>query len=1086
MEKRLGVKPNPASWILSGFCWQLSVKWLRSLYLFFTCFCFSALWLSTDASESRCQHEKTEFGVGLRSGGENHLRLLEGTPSLQLCWAACCQDSVCHAFWWLEGMCIQADCSRPRSCQTFRTDSSNSMLVFFKKFQTAAGLGYPPEEDEPHILGLGWSRVSWRRQNPPRAPLRPTVSSSDQQSLIRKLRKRDSPSEEVATHTVTQHSEMNDSKEVGDLNTSGSAEVHKAVVISSPLTTVLTAETPGWSKNVSVQPETSEDPGATPSTQHTKSPGRIQIVTPLPVAPSYSYATPTPQASFQSTSAPYPVIKELVVSAGKSVQITLPKNEVQLNAFVLQEPLEGETYTYDWQLITHPEDYSGEMEGKHSQILKLSKLTPGLYEFRVIVDGQNTHGEGYVNVTVKPEPRKNRPPVAIVSPQFQEISLPTTSTVIDGSQSTDDDKIVQYHWEELKGPLREEKISEDTAILKLSKLVPGNYTFSLTVVDSDGATSSTTASLTVNKAVDYPPVANAGPNQVITLPQNSIILFGNQSTDDHGITSYEWSLSPSSKGKVVEMQGVRTPTLQLSAMQEGDYTYQLTVTDTIGQQATAQVTVIVQPENNKPPQADAGPDKELTLPVDSTTLDGSKSSDDQKIISYLWEKTQGPDGVQLENANSSVATVTGLQVGTYVFTLTVKDERNLQSQSSVNVIVKEEMNKPPVAKITGSVVITLPTDTAELDGSKSSDDKAIVSYLWTRDEGSPAAGEVLNHSDHHPILFLSNLVEGTYTFHLHVTDAKGESDTDRTTVEVKPDPRKNNLVEIILDVNVSQLTERLKGMFIRQIGVLLGVLDSDIIVQKIQPYTEQSTKMVFFVQNEPPHQIFKGHEVAAMLKNELRKQKADFLIFRALEINTVTCQLNCSDHGHCDSFTKRCICDPFWMENFIKVQLRDGDSNCEWSVLYVIIASFVIVVALGILSWTVICCCKRQKGKPKRKSKYKILDATDQESLELKPTSRAAPTWWNQSKHLWGARLRTHSMLGTRASPLPSMLSRGIKQKGPMLSSSLMRSESELDSDDAIFTWPDREKGKLLHGQNGSVPNGQTPLKARSPREEIL
>ncbi|XP_054352301.1 dyslexia-associated protein KIAA0319-like protein homolog isoform X2 [Pongo pygmaeus] len=987
MEKRLGVKPNPASWILSGYYWQTSAKWLRTLYLFYTCFCFSVLWLSTDASESRCQQGKTQFGVGLRSGGENHLWLLEGTPSLQSCWAACCQDSACHVFWWLEGMCIQADCSRPQSCRAFRTHSSNSMLMFLKKFQTADDLGFLPEDDVPHLLGLGWNWASWR-QSPPRAALRPAVSSSDQQSLIRKLQKRGSPSE-VVTPIVTQHSKVNDSNELGGLTTSGSAEVHKAITISSPLTTDLTAELPGGPKNVSAQPEIPEGLATTPSTQQVKSSEKTQIAVPQPVAPSYSYGTPTPQASFQSTSAPYPVIKELVVSAGDSVQITLPKNEVQLNAYVLQEPPK--------------------------------------------------------------EPRKNRPPIAIVSPQFQEISLPTTSTVIDGSQSTDDDKIVQYHWEELKGPLREEKISEDTAILKLSKLVPGNYTFSLTVVDSDGATNSTTANLTVNKAVDYPPVANAGPNQVITLPQNSITLFGNQSTDDHGITSYEWSLSPSSKGKVVEMQGVRTPTLQLSAMQEGDYTYQLTVTDTIGQQATAQVTVIVQPENNKPPQADAGPDKELTLPVDSTTLDGSKSSDDQKIISYLWEKTQGPDGVQLENANSSIATVTGLQVGTYVFTLTVKDERNLQSQSSVNVIVKEEINKPPIAKITGNVVITLPTSTAELDGSKSSDDKGIVSYLWTRDEGSPAAGEVLNHSDHHPILFLSNLVEGTYTFHLKVTDAKGESDTDRTTVEVKPDPRKNNLVEIILDINVSQLTERLKGMFIRQIGVLLGVLDSDIIVQKIQPYTEQSTKMVFFVQNEPPHQIFKGHEVAAMLKSELRKQKADFLIFRALEINTVTCQLNCSDHGHCDSFTKRCICDPFWMENFIKVQLRDGDSNCEWSVLYVIIATFVIVVALGILSWTVICCCKRQKGKPKRKSKYKILDATDQESLELKPTSRT-----------------------------------GIKQKGLVLSSSLMHSESELDSDDAIFTWPDREKGKLLHGQNGSVPNGQTPLKARSPREEIL
>ncbi|KAM8790030.1 dyslexia-associated protein KIAA0319-like protein homolog isoform 1-T5 [Rhynchonycteris naso] len=1050
MEERLGVKPSSASWILSGFCWQTAVKWLRSLHLFYTCFCFSALWLSTDAGESRCEQVKTQFGVGLRSGGENHLRLLEGTRSLQACWAACCQEPTCHAFWWLEGMCLQADCRRPQSCRTFNTDSFNSILVFIKKFQTADDLGFPSEDGVPYILGQAWSRTSQRRQTPPRAPLRPALSPTDQQSLIRKLQKRESPSEEVKP-TVAQHSGVNDSKELGDPNTNGSEEVHKTVTTSNPLTTDLAGEIPGWSKKVSVQPEMSEDLSPTPSTQQAKSSGNIQISLPLPVTPSYSYATSTLHTSFQSTSTPYPVIKELVVSAGESVQITLPKNEVQLNAYVLQEPLKGENYTYDWQLITHPKDYSGEMEGKYSQFLKLSQLTPGLYEFKVIVAGQNSHGEGYVNVTVLPEPRKNRPPMAIVSPQFQEVSLPTTSTIIDGSQSTDDDKIVRYHWEELKGPLREEKISEDTAILKLSKLVPGNYTFSLTVVDSDGATNSTTASLTVNKAVDYPPVANAGPNQVITLPQNSITLFGNQSTDDHGITSYEWSLSPSSKGKVVEMQGVRTPILQLSAMQEGDYTYQLKVTDTIGQQSTAQVTVIVQPENNKPPQADAGPDKELTLPVDSTTLDGSKSSDDQKIISYLWEKTQGPDGVQLENANSSVATVTGLQVGTYVFTLTVKDERNLQSQSSVNVIVKEEMNKPPIAKITGNVVITLPTDTAELDGSKSSDDKGIVSYLWTRDEGSPAAGEVLNHSDHHPILLLSNLVEGTYMFHLKVTDAKGESHTDQTTVEVKPDPRRNDLVEIILDVSVSQLTERLKGMFIRQIGVLLGVLDSDIIVQKIQPYTEQSTKMVFFVQNEPPHQIFKGHEVAAMLKNELRKQKADFLVFRALEIYTVTCQLNCSDHGRCDSFTKRCLCDPFWMENFIKVQLRDGDSNCEWSVLYVIIACFVIVVALGTLSWTVLCCCKRQKGKPKRKSKYKILDATDQESLELKPTSRA-----------------------------------GIKQKGPVLSSSLMHSESELDSDDAIFTWPDREKGKLLHGQNGSVPNGQTPLKAKSPREEIL
>uniref|UniRef100_A0A8C8RAA8 KIAA0319 like n=1 Tax=Pelusios castaneus TaxID=367368 RepID=A0A8C8RAA8_9SAUR len=1128
MEKRLEAKCSISFWILSGHCLGKSAKWVGSLHLFYTCACLYALCSSTDASWNRavCQPEKILIGGHLRSWGYHQLRLLQGFHTAQSCQAACCQSPTCDAFWLLEKMCVQVSCTVPYRCQANRTDSSDSILVFLKKSKTTEhSLSFRPESNLETLLHklLGWStpvqarkrlrrsfqevlmqkqhlandrRGSLKRgapaipnsENAANKPAR-TLDSEPRTSLS-KIDPKDDPEsrpslemhgqqeytspEKIALqrgqdsreqkHKSPASPERNNMSGLSEPAGSGSlrvragmspSELSEWATFSSPMAAGLTAtskaEKPERSNSTSVQPLSIEEILPTLSTLQGKN-TKIQTVTAVPIGVPTNDSVTTAQAiPAPSPSTPAPVMKELVVSAGNNVQVTLPKNEVQLNAFVLPEPPTGTSYSYNWGLITHPKDYSGEMEGKHSQTLKLSKLTVGLYEFKVIVDGDNAHGEGYVNVTVNPKPRVNQPPVAIVSPQSQEISLPTTSTVIDGSQSTDDDKIVSFHWEELKGPLREEKVSTDTAILKLTNLVPGNYTFSLTVVDSDGASNSTTASLSVNKAVDYPPVANAGPNQVITLPQNSITLYGNQSTDDHSIVSYEWLLSPTSKGKVMEMQGVRTPILQLSAMQEGDYTYQLTVTDSAGHQSTAEVTVIVQPENNKPPKADAGPDKELTLPVDSTTLDGSKSSDDQKIVSFLWEKTRGPDGVKLENVNSSITTVTGLQVGTYEFTLTVKDERNLQSQSSVNVIVTEEMNKPPIAKIAGNVVVTLPTNTAALDGSKSWDDKGIVSYLWTRDEGSPAAGEVLNNSDHHPVLFLSNLVEGTYTFHLKVTDAKGESDADRTTVEVKADPRKNNLVELILDVNVSQLTERQKGMLIRQIGVLLGVLDSDITVQKIQPYTEQSTKMVFFVQNQPPHQIFKGHDVAWTLRSELRKQQSDFLIFRALEINTVTCQLNCSEHGRCNSFTKRCVCDPFWMENFIKVQMGDGESNCEWSVLYVTIASFVIVVAFGILSWTVICCCKRRKGKPKRKSKYKILDATDQESLELKPNLKA-----------------------------------GSRQKAQVLNTSLMHSESELDSDEAIFTWPDREKGKLLRSQNGSLRNGQVLPKPKNQREEIL
>ncbi|NWI17137.1 K0319 protein, partial [Crypturellus soui] len=731
-------------------------------------------------------------------------------------------------------------------------------------------------------------------------------------------------------------------------------------------------------------------------------------------------------------------VKELIVSAGDNVQVMLPKNEVELNAFVVPPPPTETAYSYEWSLISHPADYGGEMERRHSQTLKLSRLSVGLYAFKVTVSGENAFGEGFVNVTVKPALRVNQPPIAIASPKVQEVSLPTTSTFIDGSQSVDDMKIVSYHWEEIKGPLREQKASADTPVLHLSNLVPGNYTFRLTVIDSDGATNSTVASLTVSKPMDYPPIANAGPNQAVTLPQNFITLNGNQSSDDHEIVSYEWSLSPKSKGKVVAMQGVRTPYLQLSAMREGDYTFQLTVTDSARQRATAEVTLIVRPENNSPPVAVAGPDKELTFPVESTTLDGSKSQDDQGIVFYHWENISGPSSIQMENSDKAVATVSGLQVGTYRFRLTVKDQQGLSSASVLSVTVKEETNSPPRAHAGGKHVLVLPNNSVTLDGSRSADDQGIVSYLWIRDGQSPAAGDVIHGSDHEAVLQLTNLVEGIYTFHLKVTDAKGDSDVDTATVEVRPDPKRSGLVELILQVGVGQLSEQQKDTLVRQLAVLLNVLDSDIKVQKIQAYSDISTAVVFYVQNGHPSKVIKASDVSRTLHVQLLKEKADFLLFKVLRVDTAACLLKCSGHGHCDPITKRCICYQLWMENVIHSYLNDGESNCEWSILYVTVSAFILLMVTIGLAWFCVCCCKsRRRTKIRKKTKYTILDNIDeQERMELRPKY-------------------------------------GIKHRSTEHNSSLMVSESEFDSDqDTIFSREkiERENPKTL--MNGSIRNG--------------
>ncbi|XP_037985313.1 dyslexia-associated protein KIAA0319 homolog [Motacilla alba alba] len=759
--------------------------------------------------------------------------------------------------------------------------------------------------------------------------------------------------------------------------------------------------------------------------------GGIMLL-PTSAAPSEPMQLFTPPATAAKA------VKELTVSAGDNIQVVLPKNEVELNAFAVPPPSTETAYTYEWSLISHPADYSGEMERRHSQTLKLSHLSVGLYAFKVTVSGENAFGEGFVNVTVKPAVRINQPPVAVVSPKVQEVSLPTTSTFIDGSQSIDDVKIVSYHWEEIKGPLREQKASADTPVLHLSNLVPGNYTFRLTVIDSDGAANSTIASLTVNKPVDYPPIANAGPNQAVTLPQNFITLNGNQSSDDHEIVSYEWSLSPKSKGKVVAMQGVRTPYLQLSAMQEGDYTFQLTVTDSARQRSTAEVTLIVQPENNSPPVAVAGPDKELTFPVESTTLDGSKSQDDQGIVFYHWENISGPSSVQMENTDKAIATVTGLQVGTYHFRLTVKDQQGLSSASVLSITVKEENNSPPRAHAGGKHVLVLPNNSVTLDGSGSADDQGIVSYLWIRDGQSPAAGDVIHGSDHEAVLQLTNLVEGTYIFHLKVTDAKGDSDVDSATVEVRPDPKRSGLVELILQVGVGQLSEQQKDTLVRQLAVLLNVLDSDIKVQKIQAYSDISTAVVFYVQNGHPSMVIKASDVSRTLHVQLLKQKADFLLFKVLRVDTAACLLKCSGHGHCDPITKRCICYQLWMENLIHRYLNDGESNCEWSILYVTVCVFILIVVMVGLAWFCICCCKsRKRTKIRKKTKYTILDNIDeQERMELRPKY-------------------------------------GIKHRSTEHNSSLMVSESEFDSDqDTIFSREKIERENARTLINGSVRNG--------------
>ncbi|KAM9234804.1 low-density lipoprotein receptor-related protein 11 isoform 5-T5 [Dugong dugon] len=123
---------------------------------------------------------------------------------------------------------------------------------------------------------------------------------------------------------------------------------------------------------------------------------------------------------------------------------------------------------------------------------------------------------------------------------------------------------------------------------------------------------------------DEPPLSKAGQDVVVYLPAEGVTLDGRESTDDHTIIQYEWTLLQGDPS--VDMKVPHSGTLKLSHLQEGTYTFQLTVTDTAGQKSSDNVSVTV-------------------LPTAYSTGDGSSSGNNKKEETFIFEsKSDGGGG----------------------------------------------------------------------------------------------------------------------------------------------------------------------------------------------------------------------------------------------------------------------------------------------------------------------------------------------------------------------------------------------------------------------------------------------------------
>ncbi|MDH7462295.1 PKD domain-containing protein [Chitinophagaceae bacterium 26-R-25] len=364
--------------------------------------------------------------------------------------------------------------------------------------------------------------------------------------------------------------------------------------------------------------------------------------------------------------------------AGANQAITLPTSAVTLDGSGSKDA-DGSISRYAWSQVSGPS--ASTIASPTTASTQVTGLIAGTYVYQLTVyDNNAATATSNVTITVNAAVNNNKAPVANAGNNF---TTTNNYAYLSGGGSYDPDgSITKWAWSQVSGPGTATILAGDGMFPTVKDLVGGVYVFNLTVTDNQGASASATVSLTVG--TNKPPVASAGGNFNVQLPQGTVTLDGSLSYDPDGtISTYEWTkVSGPTGGTIVTPSG---KTSQLTGLIAGTYVYQVKVTDNGGLTATAQVTVTVLAanNNNKAPYCNAG--NNFTSSNNYVYLSGGASYDpDGKIVTWAWSQVSGPNTATVIAGNSMFPTVQGLVAGTYVFNLTVTDDLGATASAQVS------------------------------------------------------------------------------------------------------------------------------------------------------------------------------------------------------------------------------------------------------------------------------------------------------------------------------------------------------------------------------------------------------------------
>ena len=248
-----------------------------------------------------------------------------------------------------------------------------------------------------------------------------------------------------------------------------------------------------------------------------------------------------------------------------------------------------------------------------------------------------------------------------------------------------------YRWRQTSGPRVEisDPNAAETVFLTPESGADASLGFQVTVTHSEGGQSEDSCIVNVSES-NAPPVAEAGPNQVVAVAQIVELDASGSSSASGTIAAYSWKQISGIPAVITDPSAMQTTFVAPEVSASGEaLVFELTVTDGNGLRArdTCIVNVIT---NDKPPVANAGASKTV-LAGSEVLLDGSASMDtDNGIASYRWRQLSGKPVV--------LSTPAGMRTGftapeidsvkeDMVFELTVTDGAGLQDKGKVVITV---------------------------------------------------------------------------------------------------------------------------------------------------------------------------------------------------------------------------------------------------------------------------------------------------------------------------------------------------------------------------------------------------------------